>query len=123
MGSETGRSALCYLDAAHVESPAGCLCDAELQNHDAQVIGRLDGVVIDPAQRRLYYYVVSRPGWLRKHRYLLPADRPAQMAPEARTLRFDLTPEDLLGFAEFDGTLRHFSEDDSAVSAPQSTAA
>lgn len=123
MGGESERSALCYLDAAHVESPAGCLSDVELQNQDDQVIGRLDGVVIDPARRRLYYYVVSRPGWFRNRRYLLPADRPAQIAPEARTLRFDLAPEDLMNCAEFDGTLRHFSEDDSVIGARHSTAA
>lgn len=123
MCSKAEGSTLCYLEAARVESPAGSLGEVQLQNRDDQVIGQLDGVVINPGERRLLYYVVTRPGLFRNRRYLLPAEQPAQMGSDRRTMRFDLSPEDLTSFAEFDaGKIRHLSDADTAIFAQGTSA-
>jgi hypothetical protein len=104
-------SDLRYLKASSVQSPAGSLTTLELRGpHDARV-GHLDGVLIDPARRRVRYFVVERDSWFRHRRYLLPADATAIMDRESCALRVDV--DDVTTCEEFEhDSVEHFSDDD-----------
>jgi PRC-barrel domain len=113
MTSEKGHQTLCYLEAARVASPVGSLDGARLQCRSKEIIGRLEGVLIDPSERRLRFYVVKSVGWFRNKRYLLPADRIAQIEPVERTLRLDVDSHELKRCDEFDSEeIREFSDED-----------
>jgi hypothetical protein len=103
---------LCYLNASKVLSPAGGLSRVDLRSPDNKLLGDLDGVIIEPAERRLRYFVVTSPGWFRRRRYLVPADAAPQIDTKSRTLRLDVNPADLCACEEFDDRLREFSDDD-----------
>jgi hypothetical protein len=113
MRSDKAHQTLCYLDAARVASPAGSLDGARLQCRSNETIGRLEGVLIDPSERRLRYYVVKSAGWFRNRRYLLSADQIAQVGPVERTLRLDVDSQELKLCDEFDSEeIREFSDED-----------
>ena len=104
---------LCYLDASKLVSPAGTLSHVDLRGTDDRIIGVLDGVVIDPTERKLRYFVVESPGWLRRKRYLVPADAPARVEGDPGELRLEVDSEDLSRCEEFkDGLVREFDDDD-----------
>ena len=112
-------SELCYLDAAHVNSPAGVLSGFSVVTASGEQLGNIAAVVIDAAARRARYLDVQSHGWRRRH-YLLPADHLAQVDSARKQLRLltaDVPEADQLGSARF----RPFSEDDliAAVFAPQ----
>jgi len=111
-GPAQTESGLCYVGASNVHTPAGDLSKVDLRTARDEALGRVDGVLVDPLARRLRYFVVESLGWL-KHRYLLPADRPAQVDRDHRTLRLDVDPHELTKCEEFDrGAVREFSDDD-----------
>ena len=104
---------LCYLKASKVEGPAGDLGGLAVQTQSDKTLGKLDGVLIDPAQRRLLYYVVETPGLFRSRRYLLSADVPVRVEPENQRLRVDAQNPDAALSDEFDlRTVRPFSSED-----------
>jgi hypothetical protein len=100
------NEALRFLDAHQVETPAGRLNSFSLVGPSGTQLGQLDGVLIDPAQRQVRYYIVKTHGWLLSHRYLLPA-APARLAAERRTLQIDVEPAELTSCADAD--LQSFS--------------
>ena len=100
MSNDT-NSQLCYLEAGQVTGPCGGLQGVTLSTEEDKALGTLDGVVIDPSERRIRYFVVHRRGWLRSHRYLLSADRPTQMTND-RKLRLPVEPDELTSCEEFD---------------------
>src|SRR5512144_998553 len=61
-----------YIDAGNVNTPAGRLGHAVLVSPTNASLGRLDGILIDPAARKVCYYVVKSPDWLTSRHYLLP---------------------------------------------------
>ena len=61
-----------YVDADHVDTPAGRLGDAVVVGPTGAKIGDLDGIVVDPGQRRAPYLVVAVRKRLRTRKYLLP---------------------------------------------------
>jgi hypothetical protein len=94
---------LCYLDAGKVRCGAsGDLEGLKLSSETDEALGTLDGVVIDPAERRVRYFVVHRRGWFKSRRYLVPADCPAQIASDRRTLRLPVDRDKLTTCEEFD---------------------
>jgi hypothetical protein len=106
-------SRLCYLDASKVQSPVGELAGVELRSSSDQTLGNLDGVVIDARERRLLYFVVEKPGWFHRRKYLLPADATPRVERGGRALKVDVRPEELRGCEEFDHrAVREFSDDD-----------
>jgi PRC-barrel domain len=110
----TARSAeaLRYLEADHVESPIGSLGHLELCTMDDEKLGVLDGVLIDPAARRLRYFVVKSSGWFSRGRYILSADDVARVEADQHILRID-APAAALPRESFDpGTVREFSDED-----------
>ena len=98
------NSDLCYLEAGKVTGPSGGLNGVTLSTEQDEALGTLDGVVIEPAERRIRYFVVKRRGWLRNHRYLLSADRPTHITDDRRTLRLPVEPDELASCEEFDAT-------------------
>jgi len=110
------NEALRFLEAAHVETPAGSLNGFSLVSPSDAPLGKLDGVLIDPGQRQIRYYVVKAAGWLLSHRYLLPATG-ARLEADRRTLQMDIEPAELSACPEADlQSFSHFSAED-AVSA------
>jgi hypothetical protein len=107
------HSRLRYLEAARLQTPAGELDHVELLGTNEQALGNLDGVLIDPVERRLRFYVVARPGLYRSRRYLLPSDCAAQMDHDGRSLRIDLDATGLARCEEFEtsSVLRYSDED------------
>jgi len=79
-------SELCYLDAAHVNSPAGVLAGFDVVTASGEQLGSIAGVVIEAAARRARYLDVQSHGLRRRH-YLVEADQPAQVDAERKQLR------------------------------------
>src|SRR5262245_2842001 len=46
-------SKLCYLEASRIAGPAGDLAGLTVQTHGDETLGKLNGVLINPSQRRL----------------------------------------------------------------------
>src|SRR5262245_62173989 len=63
---------LCYLAAAQVEGPLQYFEGAEVRIPSDGKIGRLDGIVVDPAERQVRYLVVDNERYVNHHRYLVP---------------------------------------------------
>jgi hypothetical protein len=102
-----------YLNASKVDSPAGALSEMEVQTDAGEGIGDLDGVLIDPAARRISYYVIALRRWVGHRRCLLPADAPAQLEGAGKALRFCINLPALESCQEFrKGDVREFSDGD-----------
>src|SRR5262245_4260288 len=103
---------LCYLAAQDVEIPAGTLAGIDLCTLDDERLGTLDGVLIDPTERRVRYFVVTSQGWLGSKRYLLSADEPAHLEQDEKILRLE-RDADQVSRRMFDpDSVREFSDDD-----------
>ena len=108
---ERTDSKLRYLSASKVASPAGVLSELELRTPEDSKLGTVDGVLIDPAARRVCYYAVGTSRLFGRRRYLVPADRLPQL--ERGTLRVQLSPQELERCPQLDpGRVREFSDDD-----------
>ena len=106
MGNE-----LCYLDARKVESPAGILANLELCSRDDERLGTVEGVILEPARRRVRYFVVS-DGDRRKARYLLPVEHLAQLDPDRPRLRIDSAAAEIPRHSIDLDEIRPFSDED-----------
>lgn len=110
---ERPGSNLRYLSASKVASPAGALSELELRTPEDSKLGTLDGVLIDPAARRVCYYAVGRSRLFGRRRYLVPADRLPQLELDRGTLRVQLSAQELERCPQLDpGRVREFSDDD-----------
>ena len=104
-------SALCYLDAANVNSPAGVLSELDVVTATGEQFGSIAGVVIEAAAGRARYFDIQSSGWLRRQHYLVEADQLAQVDPERKVLR--LLSGEVPEAQDLDlTTLRQFSDDD-----------
>lgn len=103
-------SALCYLEASKVDSPAGALSELALVTTEGKSLGNIAGVVIEPAARRVRYYDVRSTGW-RRRRYLVRADQLAQVDFERGVLRLLDTEIAEVGDVDAAG-LQRFSDED-----------
>lgn len=105
-------AALRFVEADRVETPAGRLKDFTAVSPTNATLGKLDGVLVDPSQRQVRYYVVKATGRLISRRYLVPAE-PAPLETERRTLQLDLEPKELSSCAETDpDSFSRFSAED-----------
>jgi PRC-barrel domain len=89
-GMEASRvmdDTLRYLPAHKVAHRYGSLGPAAVISQDDRLVGQLDGVVIDPAGRKLRYLVVRTLGFLGARHRLVPADWPVQLDREANAVR------------------------------------
>ena len=90
--------ALRYLDADQVEHPSGTLAGVTVCSSDDQKLGAISGVLVEPASRRVRFFVVDRKGALLSRRYVLAADTPAVLEAEDQKLRILSHIEDLERF-------------------------
>lgn len=109
----TTSQRLCYVDATRVACTSGDLAGATVETAADEHVGTLDGVLIDPDTRRVHYLVIERTGWLRRRRYVIPTEVPAQVDAESRSLRVDLSLQDLPTLDELDrAQITEFTEED-----------
>jgi hypothetical protein len=105
-------STLCYVAAEHVDTPLGPLDGTVLVSPRDETVGRLDGMIIDPSERHVRYFVVRSRNWLKTHLYLVPAT-PARLDSERKTLHVDISAEDLPQLREIrPDTFHRYSDDD-----------
>ena len=106
---EESPSALCYLDAAHVRSPAGLLSEFHVVSASGEQLGSIAGVVIEPAARRARFLDVESDGFHRH--YPVEPDYLAQVDADRKELR--LLSSELPEVHHGDGgTFRPYSDDD-----------
>jgi len=99
-----------YLDADHVKHPSGTFAGLTVCSRDNQKLGAISGVLLEPASRRVRYFVVERRTALMPRRYVLAADTPAVLEVEDQTLRILSNVEDL---ERFDARkVERFSDED-----------
>ncbi len=111
------NSKLRYLDASQVESPIGELAGVEVRGIDDEKIGSVEGVLVDPAERRLRFFVIQAPGFFNRRRYLLPTDFPARVDPDRKSLCIEIDRRILSGCEEFKASsVLPYSEDDLVTS-------
>jgi len=103
---------LCYLSAQHVARPGGTLAGLELCNSEHESVGTVDGVLIDPPERRVRYFVVKlRPA----DHALLPVDEVVHVDSETGVPHLEVGGD--VRLLQFDpGTVRPFSPDDAVTS-------
>jgi PRC-barrel domain protein len=106
---------LCYLSARDVEIPAGTLAGINLCSLDDEKLGTVEGVLIDPAMRRVRYFVVESRGWLGSKRYLLSADEPAHLESDDHILRLESDANDVARRVFDPDSVRVFSDEDLMV--------
>lgn len=107
---QTRPDTLRYLDADHVKHPSGTLAGVTVCSHDDQALGAISGVLVEPASRRVRYFVVERRVALLPRRYVLAADTPAVLEAEDQKLRIISNIDDL---ERFDARqVERFSEED-----------
>jgi len=99
---------LCYLRADQIRGPLPTFDHLEVKNREDVKLGRLDGIIIDAAERRMEYFVVEQ-GFLNHRRYLLPLQL-TQVDTETNALRMDVDGGDLESCARFNpGAFRRYS--------------
>jgi hypothetical protein len=99
-----------YMDAAHVVHPNGTFEGLEVRTREAQPLGRIGGVLLEPARRKVRFFVVECAALLNRRRYLVPADRGATLDADNRTICIDV---DHHAIRRFDSrTVPQFSDDD-----------
>ena len=102
--------ALRYLDADQVKHPSGTLAGMTVCSSDDEPLGAISGVLVEPASRRVRYFVVDRRVRLLPRRYMLAADTPAVLEAEDQRLRILSNVDDL---ERFDARqVERFSEED-----------
>lgn len=83
-----------YISAARVRTPAGSLDQFDVLDNDASKIGTLDGIVVDPAERRVRYFVLNSQRSLHPRHFLMPL-APATIDARNNALRIDVQSDDL----------------------------
>jgi PRC-barrel domain len=105
-------STLRYIAAEHVDTPTGRLDGTVLISPSDEPVGTLDGMIIDPIERHVRYYVVRSRNWLKTRLHLVPAT-PARLDSEHKTLHVDINADDLPQLREIrPDTFERYSDDD-----------
>jgi hypothetical protein len=103
---------LCYLDATRVGTPLGRLARVSLCGRDGDKLGTVDGVLINPAERRVVYLVVESERLEGTHRYLVPADALIRMKCDRGALRLEADADPSAGCDLDLNTIPPMNEDD-----------
>jgi hypothetical protein len=91
---ELAEARLRYIEASKVETPGGLLDQLDVLNQADSNVGRIEGIVVDPAERQVRYFVVKSRRTFRARHYLLPL-APATIDAENKALHFDVQADDL----------------------------
>ena len=103
--------ALRYITADQVETPVGRLGDTVVVGPTGDRLGRLDGIVVDPAGRRVPFLVVAVRKRLRTRHYLLPL-APSRI-DEQHVLHVDVQTDEIDQLPEVPpARIPSFSDDD-----------
>jgi len=78
-----------YLAASRVDTPVGDLHDVVVLSPSEEQLGTLSGVLVDPQERRLCYFIVESGHWLGRRQHLVPAGF-ARVAPQRKALYLDV---------------------------------
>jgi hypothetical protein len=110
MFPDPAATRLRYIDPSHLDG--ALLRPLAVRARADTPIGTFDGVVVDPAERRVHYLVVDR-GWrLKPNRRLVPMPV-ASVDGEHNVLRLEVDDVDADEWQEFDAaTFPTFSDDD-----------
>lgn len=92
----------CHLDQAEVTSPAG------------DVLGAVDGLILDDASGRPVYVVIDSGGWFLGRRYLMPVGL-LERGQDGQMLRSELTRDTLRRYPEFNPQAFLAMDDDQAL--------
>ena len=107
--SDAADPRLRFVENSRLESPLVEALDVRTQA--GVKIGRFDGVIVDPAQRRVRYLVVDR-GRLFQKRCLIPMPS-ARVDSEHHSLSIDVDDADSKAWQQFDPVaFPRFSDDD-----------
>jgi len=87
-----------YLDANQVEHPSGTFAGHMLCSQDDVKLGAITGMLVEPATRRVRYFVIERDSLLKQRRYLLPVDSLPVLRADDRKLCVLANPDDLERF-------------------------
>jgi hypothetical protein len=105
-------SRLRFLDANDVDAAVVDYDGLDVHGPDGDRIGRVDGFVIDPDARRVYYVVIDSGGWFTSQRLLLPIGH-ASLATDRKSLQTDVTRDVLSRLPELDeDRFRRFTDDE-----------
>lgn len=83
-----------YIDAQKLDSPAGRLEGTVLVSPTDGTLGKLDGMVVDPVERQVRYFVIESKRSLTTRHYLVPAT-PARLEPDRHALHVDFEEDQL----------------------------
>ena len=72
-----------------METPFGPLDDVVVVSQRDVPIGKLEGIIVDPEQRHVRFYVVESRDWFKTHRYLIP-DEQHQVDWNRKAMQVDL---------------------------------
>ncbi len=98
MANGAQTSTLRYLEAEQVKHPLGTLAGLNMFTEENEKLGSVEGVLVEPAARRIRYFVLERSGIFQNRRYLLDADRPASIEAAGGKLRVMANEDDLERF-------------------------
>jgi hypothetical protein len=108
--SESRR--LRHLAAAKVETPMGTLDDLVVVSPTDGPLGKVEGIILDPEEKHVRYYVVESRDWFTTHRYLVP-DAPRRIDWNRKALQVELDAADLSHLPELrDDEFPPFSDED-----------
>jgi len=91
---ESAEARLRYIDASKVETPGGLLDQLDVLNQEDSNVGKVEGIVVDPAERQVRYFVVKSRRPFRARHYLLPLT-PTTIDAENKALHVDVQTDDL----------------------------
>lgn len=99
-----------YLNAERVDTPFGTLASLPLVSPTDEKLGSVGGVLIDPLEREVCYFVVEARRLLKTHRYLLPL---SPVPIDADSLHVELESADLHSLREVKSdSFPSFSDED-----------
>lgn len=110
MTSKEENGTLRYLDAGQVVHPSGTLAGVEIRTQHDETLGSLEGVLLEPARRRIRYFVVERVAWLASRLYLLPADRFATVSRRDGRIQVEANRDEMERFDP--ASVMRFSDED-----------
>ena len=106
------QSHLRFVEAHQLDTSAGRLDNVVVIAPTQTPLGKLAGVVVDPINRQLRYYVIRVRSWLSTRHYLMPLG-PARLTADAHAMEVDFDAEELKRFEQVDpDKVPAFSEDD-----------
>jgi ferritin-like metal-binding protein YciE len=93
-------SRLRYLDVNDLDDSTLNYRDLTVRNRNDDDLGSLDGLIVEAATGRPYYYVIDSGGWFMGRRYLVPVGK-ASFEATRKALVVDLDRDTVKSYPEF----------------------